>query len=347
MKRVLSMAAVCVAVCLALAGCASGAVSSSAQVTASSASSAAQAQGIDYLCLVNKLNPLPDGWEDALETVHMTNSIGDDVEVEKKAYDAYLKLKADLEQEGVFVDLDSARRSVADQQRIMDEFTEEYGADYAKKTVATPGYSEHHTGLALDLYLIIDGKDVTENEDMVQYPEIWSKIHAKLADYGFILRYLDGDEHITGYGYEPWHIRYLDDASIAKEIADKGITFEEYKAGAVAPEVAYDYGTSELYTTEELEQAAIQVKCEFATFAGCELHNLRYAGDECNTKENLDWMNSLNEKAGYTKVAEFLSDYHTPVEGGGAWEPDTEMQDYQWWLARSDDGGWQLVTFGY
>ena len=120
-----------------------------------------------------------------------------------------------------------------------------------------------------------------------------------------------------------------------------------YSCDSVAPEVAYDYGTSELYTTEELEQAAIQVKCEFATFAGCELHNLRYAGDECNTKENLDWMNSLNEKAGYTKVAEFLSDYHTPVEGGGAWEPDTEMQDYQWWLARSDDGGWQLVTFGY
>ncbi len=54
---------------------------------------AEQAAGINYRALVNKLNPLPDGWEDALETVHMTNSIGDDVEVEKKAYDAYLALK--------------------------------------------------------------------------------------------------------------------------------------------------------------------------------------------------------------------------------------------------------------
>ena len=277
----------------------------------------------------------------------MTNSIGDDVEVEKKAYDAYLQLKAELEKEGVYVDLDSAYRSVADQQRIMDEFTERYGADYAKKTVATPGYSEHHTGLALDLYLIIDGQDVVENEDMVEYPEIWEKIHAKLAEHGFILRYLDGDEHITGYAYEPWHIRYLDDAAIAKEITDKGITFEEYKAGKVYPEVAYDYGKSDLYTTEELEQAAIQAKCEFATFAGCELHSLRYAGDECNTKKNLDWLNSLDENAKYTQVAELLSDFHSPVEGGGAWEPDTEMKDYQWWLAREEGKGWQLVTFGY
>ena len=52
------------------------------------------ADSIDYMALVNKTHPLPDGWEDKLETAHMTNSVGDDVEVEKKAYDAYLKLKA-------------------------------------------------------------------------------------------------------------------------------------------------------------------------------------------------------------------------------------------------------------
>ena len=304
-------------------------------------------QSIDYLALVNKLNPLPEDWEDAVQTVHFTNTVGDDVEVEAKAYDAYLQLKAELEAEGVFVDLDSARRSVADQQRIMDEFTEEYGADYAKKTVAEPGYSEHHTGLALDLYLIIDGKDVVENEDMMQYPEIWEKIHARLAEHGFILRYLDGCEHLTGYAYEPWHIRYLDDPAIAKEITDAGITFEEYKSGKVAPEVAYDFGSSSLYTQEELEEAAIQVKCRFAAFAGCELHNLRYAGDECNTPENLKWMNDLDEGANYTQVVELLTDFHSPVEGGGAWQPDTEMKDYQWWLARAEGEGWQLLTFGY
>ncbi len=194
---------------------------------------------IDYLALVNKENKLPDGWEDRLETVTVKNSIGDDVEVEKKAYGAYLKLKEELAAEGVTVDLDSARRSVAAQQRIWDDFTEKYGEVYTKRTVATPGYSEHHTGLALDLYLIIDGKDVIENEDMIVYTDIWAKIHAKLADHGFILRYLEGKEAITGYGYEPWHIRYVDSRDIAKEITEKGITLEEYlgklPVGNVAP----------------------------------------------------------------------------------------------------------------
>ena len=152
-KKTLVAAAAFVLV-LALAGCggAAGSAASSsaesssqsAQVSSSASSSgasgsAAQSQGIDYLALVNKLNPLPEGWEDALQTAHFTNTVGDDVEVEQKAYDAYLALKADLEEEGVHVDLDSARRSVADQQRIMDDFTKEYGADYAKKTVAEPG----------------------------------------------------------------------------------------------------------------------------------------------------------------------------------------------------------------
>ena len=187
-----------------------------------------QKTGVDYLVLMNKENKLPDDWETNLETVTVKNSLGDDVEVEKAAYDAYLGLKEALLKEDVHVDLDSARRSVAEQQRIWDDFTKEYGEDYTKRYVAVPGYSEHHTGLALDLYLNIDGEDVYLNEDMVEYPEIWEKIHEKLAEYGFILRYLEGKESITGYGYEPWHIRYVGSAEIAKEITDKGITLEEH-----------------------------------------------------------------------------------------------------------------------
>ena len=212
MKKIICLMMLCLFSCLALAGC----------VNQPSKS------GIDYLALVNKEYPLPDGWEDALETVHMTNSVGDDVEVEKKAYEAYLELKADLEKDGVYIDLDSARRSIAAQQDIVVRFTEKYGEDYVKKYVAVPGYSEHHTGLALDLYFNLNGQDVYYNEDMVQYPEIWEKIHAKLADHGFILRYLEGKEAITGYNYEPWHIRYVGSAEIAREITERGMTLEEY-----------------------------------------------------------------------------------------------------------------------
>ncbi len=321
--------------------------SSAAETTAAAATDEVKSGSIDYMVLVNKTHKLPDDWEEKLETVHMTNSIGDDVEVEKKAYDAYLKLKADLEKEGVYVALDSARRSVADQQRIMDEFTEQYGKEYAHKTVAAPGYSEHHTGLALDLYLIIDGKDVTENEDMVQYPEIWSKIHAKLADYGFILRYLDGREYITGYGYEPWHIRYLDNSGTAREITEKDITLEEYLGFYKGGKADIDYGTSKLYTEDDLKDAAIQVECKFASLDGCELRSLKYAGDDAVTDEKLQEINNQNPGANYTKLAKFLMDFHTPENTGSTeLEPNRDYTGYQWWLARTDKEGWEVVSFG-
>ena len=321
----------------------SGMTDTSSKTTDVSSDNKPSTDSIDYMALVNKTHPLPDDWEEKLETVHITNSVDDDVEVEKKAYEAYLKLKAELETEDVYVDLDSARRSISEQQRIMDDFTEKYGKDYALKTVATPGYSEHHTGLALDLYLIIDGKDIVENEEMIQYPEIWSKIHAKLADYGFILRYLEGKEHITGYGYEPWHIRYLDNADIAKEITSKGITLESYLGTASESDISIDYGSSEIYSQDELKDAVIQIKCKFASLAGCELKSIRYAGDEAVTNENLKRMNEINPNVKYTQVVEFLMDFHSSENIiDTSFEASRDYKDYQWWLARTDDSGWEI-----
>ena len=225
---------------LPLAGC--GKQSESEEPADAAAETAAETEAeteegsvIDYMVLVNQNSPLPDGWEEALQTTTITNSVGDEVYVENKAYEAYCALKEAVEKdlEGyekgeVRFELDSAYRSVAAQQKIVDDFTEKYGEDYVKKYVAVPGYSEHHTGLALDLYFTIDGKDVYENEDLVQYPDIWEAVHARLPEFGFILRFPDYGEAITGYAYEPWHIRYLDSPEIAKEITDRKITLEEY-----------------------------------------------------------------------------------------------------------------------
>ena len=330
MKKLLCIMMAYIILCLALSGCGAG-------------------KGkINYLVLVNKLNPLPEGWEDAIETVHITNSLGDDVEVEAKAFKAYEKLRKDLEKnDGIYIELDSARRSIAAQQDIMDRFIEKYGAEYAAKTVAAPGYSEHHTGLALDLYFRLNGEDVYHNEDMVQYPEIWEKIHSKLAKYGFILRYLEGREHITGYGYEPWHIRYIDSADTAAEIMSKDITLEEYLGAVKAADVSIDYGSSSLYSKEELEAAVIQIKCKFASYKGCELHSIRYAGDGSSTEENIKRVNEINDDNDFTQVAEFLMDFHSPSEDvGSTLDPDTEYTDYQWWLARKGDSGWEIVSFG-
>lgn len=348
MRSIISlMLCLCLAAAV-LVGCSGNASKPTEKPTEAATVDEAKTDGIDYMVLVNKTHKLPDDWEEKLETVHMTNSVGDDVEVEKKAYDAYLKLKADIEKDGIHVDLDSARRSVADQQRIMDDFTKQYGKDYALKTVATPGYSEHHTGLALDLYLIIDGKDITENEDMVQYPEIWSKIHSKLADYGFILRYLEGREYITGYSYEPWHIRYIDNVDTAKEIMSKDITFEEYLGAYKGGKVDIDYGTSSVYKEDELKDAVIQIECRFASLDGCVLKSIRYAGDEAVTDEKLKAIQEQNPDSKYTQIVEFLMDFHTPVNTGNTtFESDCDYIDYQWWLARTADSGWEIVSFGY
>ena len=337
-KRTIGIALALILALGMLAGCGSD----------KSASGDKQSEGIDYLVLVNKLNKLPDDWEDKLETEKFTNTVGDEVEVEKKAYAAYQKLKEDLEKEDIHVDLDSARRSVKEQQRIWDDFTEEYGAAYTAKTVAKPGYSEHHTGLALDLYLIIDGKDVVENEDMIKYTDIWAKIHEKLPQYGFILRYLEGKEQITGYGYEPWHIRYIDDPKAAAQITEEGITLETYLGAAKDTDVELDYGQSEVYDKETLDEAFVQVKCDFAAWEGCELHKLVYAGDDAVTDENLKWVNELEGGGNYVKVMEITGEFHSPKDvEGTAWEPDQEYKDYQWWLACDEEGSWSVVSTGY
>ena len=126
------------------------------------------------------------------------------------------------------IELDSTYRTVATQQEIWDEFLEEYGEEYTKKYVAVPGTSEHHTGLAIDVKIVKEGEIVADNDEMTAEKEIFSKIHSKLAKYGFILRYPEGKEETTGYGAEVWHFRYIDNPEIAKEIMNKGITLEEY-----------------------------------------------------------------------------------------------------------------------
>ena len=120
------------------------------------------------------------------------------------------------------------------------------------------------------------------------------------------------------------------------------------EAGKKAPGVTVDLGESTLYTRTERNDAVLAVRSKFATFAGCELHRIRYAGDEANNEENLKWLNSLVDGAEFTQVAEFLTDFHSPVEDGPyAWERDYEYRDYQWWLAREKNGGWKLVSWGY
>ena len=316
----------------------------------------AAAEGIDYMALVNKLHPLPDGWESSLETVKITNSVGDEVEVEAKAYAAYELLKADLqENDGIYIELDSARRSVAEQKRIMEDFTEKYGLDYALKTVAPPGYSEHHTGLALDLYFRVKDeatgelKDVYYNEDMEkeEYLPVWDTIHSKLAKYGFILRYLNHREYITGYRYEPWHIRYINDPQTAELIMSEDLTLEEHLAGKKQSEVSIlDTGSSEIFDADELEDAVSLIMCEFAAFDGCELEEVRYAGDENDNGTRIDWANDMFEDPRYMDVALFRVKFRDMTVYEGGVDPYRDEFVYEWWMGRLSSGDWETIDYG-
>lgn len=182
----------------------------------------------DYMVLVNKQSKLPEDWENKIELVDVYTGLDETYQVEKKTAEAYEKLREDLAKDHIIIELDSTYRTVKRQQEIWDQFEKDKGLDYAKKYVAVPGTSEHHTGLAVDVKIVKSGKIIEDNDAMTAETEIFSKIHAKLAKYGFILRYPVGKEDITGYGAEVWHFRYIDNPTIAKEIMDKGLTFEEY-----------------------------------------------------------------------------------------------------------------------
>ena len=185
----------------------------------------------NYLILVNKDYKLPDDYESKLNLINVKNNIPKDdrtFQLEKVTHEYFIKLREKLlEEYNITIELDSAYRSVARQQEIWDEFVEKYGLNYTEKYVAKPGYSEHHTGLALDICLVVNGTVIDDNEEMIKQKEIFAKIHKKLSEYGFILRYLQGKESITGYNYEPWHFRFvqIDDA---KKIMNEGITLEEF-----------------------------------------------------------------------------------------------------------------------
>ena len=182
---------------------------------------------MNYLIIVNKSHLIDASYFDNLELVKCEDVLGETISVEKETYAGYLKLKKFLKTKNIFIELDSAYRSIEEQQRIIDDYTIKYGIDYVNKYVAPIKTSEHHTGLAIDLALVVNGKKLIENEDLFANENIYLEIHKYLSDFGFILRYPKGKENITGYNYEPWHIRYVGIEN-ARFISSNNLTLEEY-----------------------------------------------------------------------------------------------------------------------
>ena len=164
------------------------------------------------LILVNKWNPYAKA-----DTVALASAYDEENKIYKvsstslslapDALAAFRKLAADFSEETGSHDLllNSAHRTVAEQQDVWDYYASTQGDEYVHAYVASPGESEHHTGLACDLTFYTDDG---QNIPIPDYPTgQWIPSHA--ADYGFILRYPEGKVDITGISNEPWHFRYV------------------------------------------------------------------------------------------------------------------------------------------
>ena len=116
------------------------------------------------------------------------------------------------------LDICSGFRSYSYQGMLYNNYVNRDGKAAADTYSARPGHSEHQTGLAMDINYAGSSFDTT--------PEAkWLAAHC--AEYGFIIRYPQGKQDITGYKYESWHIRYLG-KELAKEVTDSGLTLEEF-----------------------------------------------------------------------------------------------------------------------
>ena len=158
---------------------------------------------IDGVLIANKSYRLPSNYNPGL-TAETKN--------------AFAKMQQDAKNDGIYIWITSGFRSYSYQAQLYQSYVYRDGQAAADRYAARAGYSEHQTGLALDVnnasYYFDNSKEAK-----------W--VAANCWKYGFILRYPQGKEHITGYQYESWHIRYVGNP-LAKELTKNNLTLEEY-----------------------------------------------------------------------------------------------------------------------
>lgn len=162
--------------------------------------------GVTYIqgiLIANKTYGLPEDYNPGLDS---------------ETESAFNTLSEAAANQGLDIYLSSGFRSYETQARIYGSYVDSYGKESADTFSARPGYSEHQTGLAIDVNTIDDSFAGTPEAE-------WLAKHA--YEYGFIIRYPKGKESITGYKYEPWHIRYLG-VEKATEVYNSGLTLEEF-----------------------------------------------------------------------------------------------------------------------
>ncbi len=169
--------------------------------------------------LVNKHHVLPAGYVPELEALGAGYGYGS---LRPEAARAFRAMADAARAEGVSLRSVSAYRSYAGQKVTYNNYLKKYKRSVVDSFSARPGHSEHQTGLALDINAA-SSRAHFENTPAFA----WLKEHC--AEYGFILRYDQGKEAVTGYRFEPWHYRYVG-VEAAKACMEQGLCYEEYLA---------------------------------------------------------------------------------------------------------------------
>ena len=174
----------------------------------------------NYL-LVNKFNYLDGNYiPENLEL--LDNSYAKSgIYLVKEAKDHIEKLIDQAKNDGMNIRIASAYRSYTYQENLYNNYVKNDGVENADTYSARAGYSEHQTGLAVDVTRAYDNFNNFENTDEYN----WMLENA--ANYGFILRYPKDKEDITTYIYEAWHYRYVG-IELAQKIKASNLTFDEY-----------------------------------------------------------------------------------------------------------------------
>lgn len=159
---------------------------------------------VDDILIVNKTYSLPESYDPGGLT--------------PETAEAFFQMTSDAAAEGYNLYVGSDYRSYDNQVTIYQNYCARDGWEEADTYSGRPGHSEHQTGMTVDCNTIDDAFGLTPESD-------WLAAHC--AEYGFIIRFPEGKEAITGYQYEPWHVRYVG-TDIAAEIQELGICLEEY-----------------------------------------------------------------------------------------------------------------------
>ena len=204
-------------------------------------------------CLVNKEYSLPSDYEpDDLIVPNITFSIDYESEkkyIRKEAAEALEQMFADAAKENLELVAVSGYRSYTRQEEIYEKNLKTRGTTHTNQYSAKPGYSEHQTGLVMDISCKSEGYDLQESFGDTPEGE-WVAKNA--CSYGYIIRYPKDKSEITGYAFEPWHLRYVG-VPLATYLTENNLTLDEYfyyepSYNFITDESEYINDTPENYT---------------------------------------------------------------------------------------------------